>query len=139
MNVIYQFHRDYKQQEKKKTTVSTTVPVKDINSPEYLAIQSKYGDLIDVLDDPVNKKHASKKLFEAKMITEMSPENTSGESMVRSVLQGVRGNAMKFYKFLAVLQTLRNHKDIVEHIHKQFLCKGIVHSIQKKKASLITA
>ena len=118
------------------TTVSTTVPVKDVNSPEYLAIQSKYSDLIAVLDEPVNKKRASEKLFEAKMITEASPDNTSGESMVSSVLQGIRRNAMKFYKFLAVLQTLSNHKDIVEQIHKVFLCKSIVHSTQKK---LITA
>ena len=128
MSVFYLSYRSY-EQEKKMMTVSTTVPVKDINSPEYLAIQSVYGDLIIVLDDSVNKKRATKKLFEAKMITEMSPDNTSGESMVSSVLQGIRGNAMKFYKFLAVLQTLSNNRDIVEHIHKAFLCKSIVHSI----------
>ena len=117
-------------------TKSTTVPVKGVNSPEYLAIQSKYSDLIAVLDEPVNKKCASKKLFEANMITEASPDNTSGESMVSSVLQGIYSKAMNFYKFLAVLQTLSNHKDIVERIHEVFLCKSIVHSTQKK---LITA
>ena len=107
------------------TTASTTVPVKGENSPEYLAIQSHCSDLIAVFDDPVNKSHASTKLFQAKMMTTMSSDDTSGKSMVSSVLQGISGDAMKFYKVLAVLQDLNNHKEILEHIHEAFLCKII--------------
>lgn len=120
-------------------TTSTTVPVQDINSPEYLAIQSKFGDLIDILDDPANKSRASKKLFEAKMITTMPSENISGESMVGSVLQGIKVNAMKFYKFLAVLQTLSTPKDTLERIHEAFLCKLYIQcvAIIEKSSSLI--
>ena len=114
-------------------TASTTVPVKGENSPEYMAIRSKCSDLIAVLDDPVNKSRAAKKLFEANMITTMLSENTSGESMVSSVLQGIKVNAMKFYEFLAVLQALSNHKDILERIHKAFLRKSIYYAQHTEK------
>ena len=105
------------------STASTTVPVEGENSPEYMAIRSNYGDLKAVLDS--NKGHASGKLFQADLITTMPSGNISGEDMVISVLQGMKVNAMKFYKLLAVLQSLSNHKDILERIHKAFLRKSI--------------
>lgn len=104
-------------------TASTTVPVKGENSPEYLAVQSNCSDIIKLFNDPVNKSCASTKLFQAKMMTTMSSDNISGESMVSSVLHGISGDTMKFYQSLAVLQALSNHKDVLEHIHERFLCK----------------
>ena len=118
-------NRQRKQQEK-MSTMSTTVPVKDVNSPEYLAIQSNCSDLKLVLDDPVNKSDVLEKLFQAKMIPAMASESTSGKNIVDTVLEVIRSDAMKFYKFLAVLQYLSTGKYILERIHEAFLCKSVI-------------
>ena len=67
------------------------------------------------------------------MITTKLSEDTPGEIMASSVLQGISGDAVMFYKVLAVLQALSNHKDVLERIHAAFLRKIKIHYFMQNK------
>lgn len=97
-----------------------TVPAKDINSPEFLAIQQCYTDLIRVLDlDPGD---AEGKLIQARFFTPPK-RNRDGSAMIDSVSSFVKDKAIKFYKFLGVLHKLRDTQDVLVELHQTFYRK----------------
>ena len=102
------------------------MPVEGENSPEYLAVKRNCDILVSLLDNPTNNSGASKRLFEADMI-ESASTDISGKDMVNSVLHCIRGNAAKYYRFLAILQTLNlsNNRDILKNLCEIFRCKNL--------------
>ena len=97
-----------------------TVPVKDTNSPEYIAIQECYTDLTRVLD--LDPRDAEEKLIQARFFTPPK-HNRDGSAMIDSVSSFVKYEAIKFYKFLGVLHKLRHTQDVLVKLHQKFYRK----------------
>lgn len=100
------------------------VSVKGKLSPEYKTILKNLHDLGKVLDLPVNKTDASTKLKEYGLISPSG--NIPGNEMIESVLSNVEFNAMDFYKFLAVLQTLSRTEKIFVKVHQELYGRLII-------------
>ena len=90
-------------------------------SPEYKTITKNFGSLASILELPTNNSVAAIELVEAELIS--SSGITTGKDMVDSVLKYVEFDAMKFYKFLAVLQNLSSTKNIFKKLHQEFFGK----------------
>lgn len=102
---------------------TATIPVKGELSPEYLAIQKNFTNLIYVLDLPTNKRIASRRLIESEVIN--PPGDIPGKDMVDSVLKHVRFRVVKFYTFLCILQSLRDTGDILKDLQREFFSKEV--------------
>ena len=92
------------------------------NLPEYLAIKKNYIHLVSVLK--VNESDALQRLIQAGMISPPAVGSIPEQHMIDSVLQCVTSNAMKFYTFVSVLNSLSNTADILTDLRREFLCKG---------------
>ena len=98
--------------------MSTKVSVKGKLSPEHKTITKNIRDLVRVLDLPINSDVATMELVQAELISSM--QVTAGKDMVNSVLTSIEFDAMKFYKFLGVLQTLSDAGDTIRKLHQEF-------------------
>ena len=92
-------------------------------SPEYKTITKNFRTLASILELPINNSVAAIELVEAELIS--SSGITTGKDMVDSVLKYVEFDAMKFYKFLAVLQNLSSTESIFKQLHQVFFGKSI--------------
>lgn len=110
---------------------TSIIPHKGKCSPEYLAAKKHYIGLVSVINLSVNECDASWRLFEAGMISPPAAGTISAQDMVKSVLQCVMSDAMNFYKFLAILDSLSRTVNILKDIQQEFFCKAHISNSSK--------
>ena len=104
---------------------STKIPVGGNKSPEYKALQGVYERLTTLF--ALDPGRVAMRLFESSLLPNPPRGNEDSFTLVTSIMNHVERNAVVFYKFLGVLNTLGTDADAeLIAIHAKFVGKYLL-------------